>query len=121
MAATASPIGVPAGSITDRPGSFNSAQPVKCARTRSNTAANPDSQPRTVDLATPACRAIRAPAIPAAAALGRPPDQLHPGVVLFSGAFALAVKAIMLVFWLIASWTGRDDDGSPWATGVHSC
>lgn len=35
------------------------------------------------------------------------------GVVLFSGAFALAVKAIMLVFWLIASRTGRDEDGSP--------
>ena len=58
---------MPAGSITDWPGSSNSAQPVKCARTRSTTVANLDSQPRTVDLATPSRRAIRPPAIPAAA------------------------------------------------------
>ena len=66
-ATTASPIAVPAGSITDTPGPFHNAQPVKCARTRSTTVANLDSQPRTVDLATPNRRAIRPHGIPSAA------------------------------------------------------
>lgn len=34
------------------------------------------------------------------------------GVLLVSGAFALAVPAFMVVLWLIAARTGRDDDGS---------
>jgi hypothetical protein len=59
IAASASPAGVPVGSIRDRRASSANAQPVKCARILSRRRTNRPSQPRTVERGSPNSRAIR--------------------------------------------------------------